>query len=95
MKDSAGFSQEGASASASPHKINTQNRKSPVRFEKASLPNFKLIDYESVLPSKDDIAMKLEPFLRNGTTLYGGHIKTTMQDMQAVMSQEIYKHHKM
>lgn len=33
--------------------------------------------------------------MRAGTSLYGGSVKLSMQDIQAVMSQEIYKHHKM
>ena len=45
-------------------------------------------------PSKDEVLIELEPFLKSQLSLYGGMIKLNLGDMQEVMKTEIYKHHK-
>ena len=94
LRDSIGLSGKEESPPGSPERsIGGQAPSS--KFRKLGLPGFPLLDPESVLPAKEDLITQLEPFLKPVASLYGGSLRLSLQDRQAVMSQEIYKHHKM
>ena len=54
----------------------------------------KKFDWETIMPSQEAVQAKLEPFLKPQFGLYGGTIKLQLNDIQQVMSEEVYKHHK-
>ena len=50
--------------------------------------------FEINMPVKQEVAFKLEPFMKQPLNLYGGYIKQQVQDIQWCMEQELYKHQK-
>ena len=61
MQESHGFSQN--SGHGSPEREREANSSS-LQFKKKALPGFPLLDPETVLPSKDELCMQIEPFLK-------------------------------
>ena len=52
------------------------------------------VNYNSYVPPIEECWGKLEPFLKNPLHMFGGQIKLHMQDVQQLMSEEMYKYHK-
>ena len=94
MKENLGPSGKEESPPGSPNR-SLGGQIVSTKFKKRDLPVFPLLDTENVLPNKEDLISQLEPFLKPVFNLYGGSLKLSLQDRQSVMSNEIYKHHKL
>ena len=60
--------------------------RSASKFKKTPMPKLALVDYETVLPAKEEFLEKLEPFLKNQMSLYGGYVNITLKDIQEIIS---------
>jgi len=66
--------------------------RSATKFKKPMMPKLAMVDYEALMPAKEELLEKLEPFLKNQMGLYGGYVNLTLKDVQEIISQELYKH---